>query len=420
MAARKNGKTALVLAGGGLTGAVYEIGALRAMDDILLDRTVNDFDIYVGTSSGAVVCAFLANGVSPQEMLQVIDGTHPLASLNERKHIFNFDIDDALRWIARLPRDLRRTLEKFVRELDDMAVFDLLWSFSNLLPAGFFDGTGLGDFVSQTIEQVGLSNNFRDLKSELYLIATNLDSGRRTVFGPGYIETRISEAVAASSAVPMLYQPVRIDGSDYIDGSLRGNASIDLAIEHGASLIVVINPMVPFDLQCSDRSASDIRLRNISDGGFEAIVNQLVRVALHANLHYHVKQLQRTNENIDIILIEPACDDYHMFSHNIMRYSARIDVAQHGFEAVTMNLAKDFPRYESILATYGIPITRQLVDQELNEINTANCAPGTVRRILEERGQATGNRRGNRLVTRLELALSSLEATLDDFSREPA
>ena len=67
-------KTALVLAGGGLTGAVYEIGTLRAIDDLLVDRTVNDFDIYVGTSAGALVAALLANGLSPETMLQSIAG----------------------------------------------------------------------------------------------------------------------------------------------------------------------------------------------------------------------------------------------------------------------------------------------------------------------------------------------------------
>ena len=70
-------KTALVLAGGGLTGAVYEIGALRAIDDLLLDRTINDFDIYVGTSAGALVASFIACGISPEIMLKVIDGTQP-------------------------------------------------------------------------------------------------------------------------------------------------------------------------------------------------------------------------------------------------------------------------------------------------------------------------------------------------------
>ncbi len=63
MAARKGGKTALVLASGGLTGVAYEVGALRALDHILTNRTVNDFDIYVGTSAGAVVAASLANGM---------------------------------------------------------------------------------------------------------------------------------------------------------------------------------------------------------------------------------------------------------------------------------------------------------------------------------------------------------------------
>lgn len=416
MASKKNSKTALVLAGGGLTGAVYEIGALRAMDDILVDRSVNDFDIYVGTSSGAIVSAFLANGVSPKEMLQVVDGTHPIANLDESKHLFNIEIDDLLRWIGKFPGDLKRSLEIFVHELDDMAVFDLFWSFSNLLPAGFFDGTGLCEFVSRTIDQIGLTDNFRDLNRELYLIATNLDNGHRSIFGRGYIETRISEAVAASSAVPMLYKPVRLNGNDYIDGSLRGNASIDLAIEHGAGLIIVINPMVPFNLECLESEASKVRFRNISDGGFEAIINQLVRVALHANLHYHIKQLQRSNEDIDIILIEPACDDYQMFSHNIMRYSARIAVAWHGFEAVSVNLAQDYARYEKILERYGIPITRRLVDEELDEIAGSDYAPGTVRRILEERKLASEDQLENRLVKRLDLALSSLETTLEKLS----
>src|SRR4051794_32966474 len=69
-------KTALVLAGGGLTGAVYEIGALRAIDDLLVDRTVNDFDIYVGTSAGALVSTFLAQGISPHEVMDALAGEH--------------------------------------------------------------------------------------------------------------------------------------------------------------------------------------------------------------------------------------------------------------------------------------------------------------------------------------------------------
>jgi predicted acylesterase/phospholipase RssA len=67
-------KTALVLAGGGLTGAVYEIGALRAMDDLLVDHTVNDFDIFVGTSAGSIVGSLLANGMPPGEIMSALAG----------------------------------------------------------------------------------------------------------------------------------------------------------------------------------------------------------------------------------------------------------------------------------------------------------------------------------------------------------
>ena len=50
---KRPSKTALVLGGGGFTGGVYEIGALRAIDLLATNATVNEFDIYVGTSAGA-------------------------------------------------------------------------------------------------------------------------------------------------------------------------------------------------------------------------------------------------------------------------------------------------------------------------------------------------------------------------------
>src|ERR1700676_1242123 len=65
-------KTALVLGGGGFTGGVYEIGALRALDLLAVNSSVNEFDIYVGTSAGSFVAALCANGVTPEEMMRVV------------------------------------------------------------------------------------------------------------------------------------------------------------------------------------------------------------------------------------------------------------------------------------------------------------------------------------------------------------
>src|SRR5215216_3316587 len=71
-------KTALVLGGGGFTGGVYEMGALRALDLLSVNRTVCDFDIYVGTSAGSVVAALTANGVTPEQMMRVVNNQPPL------------------------------------------------------------------------------------------------------------------------------------------------------------------------------------------------------------------------------------------------------------------------------------------------------------------------------------------------------
>src|ERR1039458_3659085 len=65
-------KTALVLGGGGFTGGVYEIGALRALDLLAVNSTVNQFDVYVGTSAGSFIATLCANGVTPEEMMKVV------------------------------------------------------------------------------------------------------------------------------------------------------------------------------------------------------------------------------------------------------------------------------------------------------------------------------------------------------------
>src|SRR6266566_8269144 len=78
----RSSKTALVLGGGGFTGGVYEVGALRALDLLAVNRTVNEFDIYVGTSAGAFVASMVANGVTPEEMMRVLNKALPSAIEN--------------------------------------------------------------------------------------------------------------------------------------------------------------------------------------------------------------------------------------------------------------------------------------------------------------------------------------------------
>jgi predicted acylesterase/phospholipase RssA len=411
---KQSSKTALVLAGGGLTGAVYEIGALRAINDLLLDRTINDFDIYVGTSAGALIAAFLANGVSPETMYQVIDGRHPRVKHVDRGQVFKLNWFDYARWGIRLPAKLLTAWIDYLIHIGDMTLVDLLWSLTEALPAGLYDSRGLEMFVREGLRQLNLPNQFTALDKKLFISATALDDGRREIFGTGYLESTISQAVAASAAFPLIYKPMRIGDQEYIDGGARGNASIDLAIEHGARLIVCINPLVPFDHHPNAEvdPASNNR-PSLTNQGIQSIASQTFRIMLHAGLQYHIKQIKRAYPDVDVILIEPSQEDFYMFSYNIMKYSARLAVAQHGFETVTLKMAEDYPFYKETLARHNIPISRRLVIEELEQIAQSRHDPRVVRRILEATALEEKMRQHDKPIHRLSSTLDDLEMALE-------
>jgi NTE family protein len=412
---KSKSKTALVLAGGGLTGAVYEIGALRAIDDLLIDLSVNDFDIYVGTSAGSLVNAFLANGASPEEMLNVLDGSNKEIEGIRRHHVFRLNKFDYLKWGSKLPRRVLHAWSDYLRHITDMTIFDLVWSLGEAFPAGFYDGLGLEIYIRQTLEKMGYSNQFSNLSKEFYIIATDLDNGERAIFGSGYLEAPISMAVAASSALPIVYKPVKIGDTEFIDGGFRGTASIDLAIERGAKLVVCINPLVPFDNTSSGISLeAGLDNRQLSDRGIQSVTGQTLRIFSYAGLHYHVKQLRRAHPQVDIILIEPQQNDYQMTFDNIMRYSTRLTIAHHGFETVTVDLAKDYASYKEILSRHGIRVSRRLLIEELNEISQSNHDPNVIRRVLEANQVGCRQRRPKTPACQLSKALAELESILND------
>ncbi|MCW5848870.1 MAG: patatin-like phospholipase family protein [Anaerolineae bacterium] len=384
-----NVKTALVLAGGGLTGAVYEIGALRAIDDLLVDLDTSRFDIYVGTSAGAMISAFLANGITPAELMRGLDSQHPRYRGPRRREIFSLNVDEWAERVRDLPRTLLGASSHYLRHWREMRPLDAALSLTEAIPTAFYHNLGLARYIQDMITLAGGSDSFMDLDRELYIIATDLDSGDRAVFGEGDLaDVPISMAVAASSAVPLLYRPVRIKDHDYVDGGVRGMASLDVAIEHGAKLVVVVNSAVPLDnSQHSQRSQVPFlnpKSRRLSDKGAPAVVAQVYRTLFHAGLSYHIKQVARRHRDVTIILIEPEPTDGSMFFFNSMRYSARLTVAQHGYQSVTLNLTQDYHRYKDILSRFGIRISPRLVAQELERMREAGNSEEAIREVMED------------------------------------
>lgn len=405
-AENRHSRVALVLAGGGIMGVVYELGALRAINDMLVDLTVNDFDIYVGTSAGALVTSLIANGYTPHEIMQFMDNRHPEIGGVRVGDIFHANLQDYARRLMNLPRALLTLCYNSMRHPGDLALSDLLWEFTEVLPSGLYDGNALERYVRKMLELPGRSNRFDFLEKQLYVVATELDTGNRAVFGQGgKAIVPISRAVAASSALPVLYRPVQIFGRDYLDGGLHGTASLDLAIESGAKLVICINPMVPLNAR---RVHPDENY--ISEHGLPAIINQAVRTLLHSSLRYHIKNLQVKYPDVDIVLIQPAWDDHRMFSYNPMYYGSRLMLAEHGFETVTSGLLAHYDYYRQVLKRHGIDVHTDFVQRELAVMQRSGNDPKVVREVIEAKEEGFPALTSS--LERLEANLARLEKTI--------
>jgi len=385
---KKPSKTALVLGGGGFTGGVYEIGALRALDLLAVNSTVNNFDVYVGTSAGSFVASMLANGVTPEEMMQVINERVP-------SELEDLDLDRVLKpnylgflsKSAALPLRTAQLLGRLTR-IGEFSLMDIVVGLAEALPTGLYSGRGLSDYVEEALSTDGRVNDFRLLDNELYLAATDLDTCERIVFGEeSWNDVPISKAVECSTCLPIVYKPVDLKGRQFVDGGIRSTTNVDIAVEKGAKFIVVVNPLVPYvnDFEKTIPTVFGRRVRRVSDMGLPAIANQTFRLIAHQRLHQAVEQWQEKYPGVDIVLLEPEPTDELMFGTPIMDYSRRLQIAKHGFESVTATLAKDYDRYKELAERHGLEISErrvrrvveQATDEEPEEISTW-------RRVLEQ------------------------------------
>jgi NTE family protein len=400
---KKDPKIALVLAGGAVTGGAFKLGGLKALDDFLVNKKTTEFDTYVGLSAGAVLAAPLAAGVSPAEMLKSLEGkstqfdhfrpgdVYALAwgDFVSRPAQFAYDVltflpgtvGDLLRQVPRLARKLQEPFAEAWRNPGATSLQELLTPIGeaiasrrdfpsplDYLPAGFFDNSSIERYLRRNFEASGIPNDFRDLyretKKELYISAMNLDSAERVVFG--YDEdtsVTVSEAVQASTALPGFYKPARIRGVDYVDGGVRRTANIDVAIEHGADLVICYNPFRPFSNRVRRKvknGAYEIEGKLLAETGILTVINQVFRTLLHSRLQYGLRQYQDDpNFRGDIVVVEPKETDRHFFQLSAMAYWQRLTAAQYGYVSVTESIEQNYDLMKHILESYGVSMTRR-------------------------------------------------------------
>jgi predicted acylesterase/phospholipase RssA len=385
---RHRSKTALVLGGGGFTGGVYEIGALRALDLLSVNRTVNQFDVYVGTSAGSFVAAAVANGVTPEEMMRVIVQQVPTPFPDARiGSLLKPNYREFLTRGLMFPLRLAHLLGTLGRDLRQVSAVDIVLALAEALPTGLYSGEGVERYVARILSDPDRTNDFRELAGELYLAATDLDTCERVVFGSeGFDDVPISRAVSASSALPMVYKPVKIGDREYVDGGIVSTTNLDIAVEAGAKLIVVVNPLVPYtnDFETRIPTLTGSRARRVSDMGFPHIGYQVFKMLAHQRLHELARRWEERYPGVDIILIEPDPGDELMFQTSVMNYTSRVAIARHGFQSVTLKLANDYPRFKRICERHGIDISATRVRTVVKHFEAERESTRAWRKILEQ------------------------------------
>jgi NTE family protein len=380
-------KTALVLGGGGFTGGVYEIGALRALDLLAVNSTVNNFDIYVGTSAGAFIAALCANGVTPEEMMRVVtrQGKVPFKDIDIgdllRPNVLEFARKGAL-----LPLRAAALARQVIKQPGGTSLMDLLMGLADGLPSGLYTGAGIESYLREVLNEPGRTDDFAELACELYLTATDLDTCERVVFGvDGCEDVPISMAVRASGALPMVYAPVRINDRELIDGGMVSTTNLDIAVEAGAKLVVVINPIVPFinDFSGTVKTLRGSRARKVSDMGFAQIGYQAFKLVAHQRLHELAKTWGERYPSVDIVLIEPEPADELMFQTSMMSFTSRVEIARHGFESVTKQLAGEYSRYQEVAERHGLDISAKRVRKVVEHFDEEAESVSAWRKILE-------------------------------------
>jgi NTE family protein len=344
--------------------------------------------VYVGTSAGALIAALAANGVTPEQMMRVVNDQvpSPFRDINLRMLLRPNYREFAAKGVQ-LPFHLVGLARSLVRGIGSFSSVDLAVALADALPSGLYTGAGLEDYVATVLSDPDRTDDFRELPRELFLCATDLDSCERVVLGgEGWDDVPISAAVRASTALPMVYAPHRLKDRELVDGGIVSTTNLDVAVEAGAKLIVVVNPLVPYvnDFSKEIPTLFGRRTRRVSDMGFPGVAYQTFKLLAYQRLHETARHWQERYPGVDIVLVEPETDDELMFQTNILNYTSRLEVARHGFRSVTVRLAADYEDLREVCARHGIEISATRVRQVVSHFADEKERTRAWRRILEQ------------------------------------
>jgi NTE family protein len=296
-------RTGLVLGAGGIVGQAYQAGVLAA-----LEREVGwdprDAELVVGSSAGSVTGAALRLGVAASDMAAWATGDELSPAGND---FFSAIAGADQELPAPSPSDLLRgwrlpTVALLARTARKPWAVRPTAAASTLLPAGRYD---LRERTAVLDELAG-----DGWPEGLWICAARRDHGRRVVFGrPGSPPARLSEAVAASCAIPGYFAPVPIGTREYVDGGVHSPTNADVLVRCNLDVVVVVSSM----------SAAH---------GRSGRADAAMRWAMHRRLEQEVRRLRA--RGTEVVRIEPSARTLAAMGLNAMaddRTEAVVDAA---------------------------------------------------------------------------------------------
>jgi NTE family protein len=369
-------RIALALAGGGPLGAIYEIGALCALEQSLKGLDLNRLSHYVGVSAGGFIAAGLANGITARALCAAfIENTAQDGADFHPSWLMKPATDEFLRRGIMWPGLLAGAAWRLTAGRKSLT--QVLEHLGSGLPTGVFSNRNIDTQLAAFFNRPGCTNDFRQLKTRLTLVATNLDTGEAAPFGnAGWDHVPISQAVQASSALPGLYPPVEIDDQSYVDGALKKTLHASVAMDQGG--------LAP------ERR----RIPRIVDGGLPSVLSQTFRSMIHSRMALGMKHYERAYPDTDIVLIEPDHRDPELYLANTFSYRQRRHLAEHAFQQTRQMLRSRKTGLSAKLARHGITIDHAALEDPHAHL----CAPLPA-------------------ATRLGRAIASLQDVMDDMGQ---
>ncbi len=363
-AAPKRPRIGLALAGGGPEGGVYELGALRALDESIEGLDLTKMDVYVGVSAGAFLCSCLANGLDSKELCRSLLSRNPADHPVHPSTFYTPALGEVVQRGAQAPRLLLEALIDYLGSSADQTLLDSLTRLSRALPTGLFQNEPIRRYVHKLLTSDGRTDDFRQLARPLYVVATDLDSGEAVRFGePGYDHVPISTAIQAATAIPAIYPPVTIDGRHYLDGVLLKTLHASVALDADVDLLLCVNPLVPVDTVRAVQQGV-MRRGKLVDRGLPTVLSQTFRTLIYSRLQAGMANYEPRYPDQSILLFEPDKDDYRMALGNIFRFSTRKAVCEHAYIATRENLRARRKEIAPLLEPHGLKLRDWVLDDD--------------------------------------------------------